>query len=84
MRIDSAVDYVIKNLPINASAECIYLLQNILELCPAGQQHRPKVLDKLAWALRSRFTQHGNIDDIDKTIQLRRETVFLYQGTLWP
>jgi len=56
MRIDSTVDYVIKNLQINASDECIHLLQNILELCSAGQQHRPKVLDKLAWALRSRFT----------------------------
>jgi hypothetical protein len=56
MRIDSTVDYVIKNLQINASDECIHLLQNILELCSAGQQHRPQVLDKLAWALRSRFT----------------------------
>jgi CHAT domain-containing protein len=44
-----------------------------------GQQHRPNTLDKLAWALRSRFAQHGNIDDIDECIHLRREAV-----ALWP
>ncbi|KAG2105401.1 hypothetical protein BD769DRAFT_1393275 [Suillus cothurnatus] len=82
MRIDGTVDYVIKNLPINTSDECIHLLQNILEFCPADQQHRPKVLDKLAWALRSRFTQHGNIDDIDKTAHLTTLTISLYGEAL--
>jgi len=75
--VDSAVGYVINNLPIDASDEGIHLRRNILELCPVGQQLRPKALDKLAWALLIRFQQCGNIDDIDETIQLRREAVFL-------
>ncbi|KAG2364140.1 CHAT domain-containing protein [Suillus spraguei] len=75
--IDSAVGYVIDNLPIDGSDEGIHLRRNMLELCPLGQQHRPKALDKLAWALFIRFRQCGNIDDIDESIHLRREAVSL-------
>jgi CHAT domain-containing protein len=78
--IDRAVSYVTNySLPIDASDEGIHLRRNMLELCPVGQQHRPNALDKLAWALRSRFTQHGNIDDIDECIHLCREAV-----AMWP
>ncbi|KAG2031442.1 hypothetical protein BDR03DRAFT_1030075 [Suillus americanus] len=76
--VDSAVDYVIYSLPINASDEGIHLQRNMLELCPVGQLRRPKALDKLVYALRSRSTQHGNIDDIGETIHLRREAVSLH------
>jgi hypothetical protein len=38
--IDSAVDYVITNLPIDAFDPGIHLQQNMLELCPVGKQHR--------------------------------------------
>ncbi|KAG1850572.1 CHAT domain-containing protein [Suillus subalutaceus] len=78
--VDNAVNYAIgecNDLPIDASNEGIYLRRNVLELCHVGQQHRPKVLDKLSWALRSRFTQRGNIDDLDESIQFRREAVSL-------
>ncbi|KAG1763140.1 CHAT domain-containing protein [Suillus occidentalis] len=78
--LDSAVDYVIGKciyLPIDTSDEGIQLRRNVLELCPVGQQRRPKVLDNLSWALRSRFTQRGNIDDLDESIQFRREAVSL-------
>ncbi|KAG2034104.1 CHAT domain-containing protein [Suillus americanus] len=75
--VDSAVAYVINNLPIDASDEGIHLRRNILELCPMGHQHRPNALDKLAWALFARFTERGNIDDIDESVHLRREAVYL-------
>ncbi|KAG2133508.1 CHAT domain-containing protein [Suillus cothurnatus] len=75
--VNDAVGYVINNLPIDASDEGIHLRRNILELCPVGYQLRPRALDRLAEALRTRFQQCGNIDDIDETIQLRREVVFL-------
>ncbi|KAG1775482.1 hypothetical protein EV702DRAFT_431672 [Suillus placidus] len=73
--VDSAVDQVIgkcNNLPIDASDKGICLRRVVLELCPLGQ-HRPRTLAKLAWALILRFTQRGNIDDIDESIYLRRE-----------
>ncbi|KAG1851038.1 hypothetical protein DFJ58DRAFT_661804, partial [Suillus subalutaceus] len=68
-----------QDLPINASDEGIHLQRNAPELCPVGQLLRPKALGKLAYALRSRSTQRGNIDDIDESIQihLRREAIFL-------
>ncbi|KAG1873529.1 hypothetical protein DFJ58DRAFT_881389 [Suillus subalutaceus] len=77
--VDSAVDYVIgkcNNLPTDTSDEGIHLRRNVLELCPVGQ-HRPKALDKLSWALKSCFTQCGNIDDLDESIQFGREAVSL-------
>ncbi|KAG2364141.1 CHAT domain-containing protein [Suillus spraguei] len=75
--VDSEVGYVINNLPIDGSDEGVHLRRNMLELCPLGQQHRPKALDKLAWALFIRFRQCGNIDDIDESIHLYREAVSL-------
>ncbi|KAG2033623.1 CHAT domain-containing protein [Suillus americanus] len=80
--VDSVVDYVIgkcNNLPTDTSDEGIHLRRNVFELCPVGQ-HRPKALDKLSWALKSCFTQRGNIDDLDKSIQFRREAVSLCPG----
>ncbi|KAG1775459.1 CHAT domain-containing protein [Suillus placidus] len=74
------VDYVINecdNLPKDASDEGICLRRVVLELCPLGHQLRPSALDKLSSALRSRFTQRGNIDDLDEGIQFRREAVSL-------
>ncbi|KAG1776387.1 CHAT domain-containing protein [Suillus placidus] len=76
----NGVDYVIgecDDLPIDESEEGIYLRRVILELCPLCHKHRPSALDNLAWALRSRFTQRGNIDDLDESIQFRREAVSL-------
>ncbi|KAG2355425.1 CHAT domain-containing protein [Suillus spraguei] len=77
---ENGVDCVIRrcnDLPIDASDEGIHLRRVVLELCPLGHQLRPRALDKLSWALRSRFEQHGNIDDIDTSIQLRREAMSL-------
>ncbi|KAG2033441.1 CHAT domain-containing protein [Suillus americanus] len=74
------VDYVIREcnkLPIDASDEGIHLQQVVLELCPLGNEHRPKTLDKLTWALSSRFEQCGSIDDLDECIQRGREVVSL-------
>ncbi|KAG1760787.1 CHAT domain-containing protein [Suillus placidus] len=74
------VDYVINecdNLPKDASDKGICLRRVVLELCPLGHQLRPRALDKLSSALRSRFTQRGNIDDLDEGIQFRREAVSL-------
>ncbi|KAG2078370.1 TPR-like protein [Suillus decipiens] len=75
--VDSTLGYVISSLPIDGSDEGIHLHRNILELCPLGQQHRPKVLNKLGWALFIRFTQCGNIDDIDESIHLHHEAASL-------
>ncbi|KAG2108795.1 CHAT domain-containing protein [Suillus cothurnatus] len=75
--VDSAVNYVINNLLIDASNEGIHLRRNILELCPVGYQLRPRALRLLAQALRTRFNQCGNIDDLDEAILLRREAVLL-------
>jgi hypothetical protein len=68
MGVCGVVGYVIDSLPIDASDEGTHLRQNILELCPMGQleQLRPRALDQFSWALRSRFTQRGNIDDFDE------------------
>ncbi|KAG1831154.1 CHAT domain-containing protein [Suillus subalutaceus] len=77
---EDCVDYVINgciSLPIDASDEGIHLRQVVLELCPIGHQLRPRALDKLSWALRARFEQHGSIDDLDTSIQLGREAVSL-------
>jgi hypothetical protein len=51
----------------------ICLRRVILELCPLGHRHRSRALDRLSWALTSRFTQRGNIDDFDEGIQFYRE-----------
>ncbi|KAG1717530.1 CHAT domain-containing protein [Suillus occidentalis] len=56
---------------------CIHLRRIVLELCPLGHQLRPSALDSLSSSLRSRFTQYGNIDDLDECIQFRREAVSL-------
>ncbi|KAG2062956.1 hypothetical protein BDR04DRAFT_1235616 [Suillus decipiens] len=74
------VDYVIhecNELPIDGSNEGIHIRRVVLELCPLDNQHRPKALDKLAWALISCFEQHGSTDDLDESIQHRREAVSL-------
>jgi tetratricopeptide (TPR) repeat protein len=74
------VDYVIRecnNLPKDASDEGIHIRQVILELCPLGNERRPKALYKLGWAFRSRFEQCGSIDDLDESIQRGREAVSL-------
>ncbi|KIK37570.1 hypothetical protein CY34DRAFT_810181 [Suillus luteus UH-Slu-Lm8-n1] len=76
----NGVDYVIREcnkLPIETSDEYICLRQIVLELCPLGNEHRPKSLDTLAWAIRSRFEQCGSIDDLDECIQRGREAVSL-------
>ncbi|KAG1873975.1 CHAT domain-containing protein [Suillus subluteus] len=78
--IMAGVDHVIggcNELPIDASDEGIHLRRVVLELCPLGQQLRPRALDKLSWALSLRFEQHGSIDDLDTSIQLGREAVSL-------
>ncbi|KAG1778844.1 CHAT domain-containing protein [Suillus placidus] len=74
------VDYVIgecNDLPIDASEEGICLRRVVLELCPLGHRHRPRSIDKLTWALVTRFTQCGNIDDLDTSVELGREAVSL-------
>ncbi|KAG2142433.1 CHAT domain-containing protein [Suillus clintonianus] len=78
--VDNEVDYVItqcNDLPIKASNEGIRLRRNVLELCPLGHQHRPRALDRLAYAVWVRFDQHGSIDDLEESIQLGREAVSL-------
>jgi len=77
IRVDSVVDYVITNLPVDGSDAGIHLRRIMLEICPVGQQHRQKALDKLSWSLVVRFKQRGNVDDIDESIHLRREAVSL-------
>ncbi|KAG1759636.1 hypothetical protein EDD22DRAFT_1051990 [Suillus occidentalis] len=76
----AGADYVIvgcNNLPTDASNEGICLRRVILDLCPLGHRRRPKALDNLSHVLRSRFTQSGNIDDLDECIQFRREAMSL-------
>ncbi|KAG1882807.1 hypothetical protein F4604DRAFT_1678298 [Suillus subluteus] len=46
-----------------------YLRRVVLKLCPLGNEHHPKALDKLAWALSSRFEQRGSIDNLEECIQ---------------
>ncbi|KAG1823763.1 CHAT domain-containing protein [Suillus subaureus] len=75
--VDSAVDYVINNLPVDASDEGIHLRRNVLELCPVGHQLRPRALATLAHAVHVRFNQRGSIDDVDEDIRLHREAVSL-------
>ncbi|KAG1868130.1 hypothetical protein C8R48DRAFT_832870 [Suillus tomentosus] len=81
---ENGVDYVIggcNNLPTDAS-EGIHLRRVVLELCPLGRQLRSSALGMLAHA--GRFNQHGNIDDLDTSIQLCREAVSLPRGTCCP
>ncbi|KAG1749586.1 CHAT domain-containing protein [Suillus occidentalis] len=76
----AGADYVIdecNDLPTDASDEGICLRRVVLELCAVGHQRRPRALDKLSHALRSRFIQSGNIDDLDEGIQFLREAVSL-------
>ncbi|KAG1788957.1 CHAT domain-containing protein [Suillus plorans] len=77
---ENGIDDVIvgcNNLPTDASDEGIHLRRVVLELCPLGHRLRPRTLDELARAVRTRFDQHGSIDDLDTSIQLRREAVSL-------
>ncbi|KAG1857718.1 hypothetical protein DFJ58DRAFT_325630 [Suillus subalutaceus] len=63
------------DIPIDASDasdEDIHLGQVVLELCPLSHQLRPRTLSNLSCALRSRFRQHGRINDLDTSIQLGR------------
>ncbi|KIK36645.1 hypothetical protein CY34DRAFT_811139 [Suillus luteus UH-Slu-Lm8-n1] len=79
-RGENGVDYVIDeyiNLPTDASDEGICLGRVILELCPIGHSRRPRALDNLSRAFLSRFTQSGNIGDVDECIQFGREAVSL-------
>ncbi|KAG1738304.1 CHAT domain-containing protein [Suillus occidentalis] len=76
----NGVDYVIvgcNGLPTDASNEGICLRRVVLDLCAVGHQDRPRALDVLSRALQSRFTQSGNMDDLDECIQFRREAVSL-------
>ncbi|KAG2034421.1 CHAT domain-containing protein [Suillus americanus] len=78
---DNGVNYVFNgcnDIPTDASNEGIHLRRIVLELCPPGNQHRPRSLDNLAQVVEARFDQHGSIDDLEETIQLRREAVSLY------
>ncbi|KAG1722815.1 CHAT domain-containing protein [Suillus lakei] len=81
--VDGAVNYVIgrcNNLPIHGSDEGIHLRRVVLKLCPLGHQHRPEALDMLLQSLLARFQQQGSIDDVDESIQLGREAVYLSEG----
>ncbi|KAG2038422.1 CHAT domain-containing protein [Suillus americanus] len=76
----NGVEYVIdecNNLPIDVSDGGIHLRRIVLQLCPPGHQNRPKTLNKLSSALRSRFKRYGSIDDLDECIEFRREVVSL-------
>ncbi|KAG1747017.1 CHAT domain-containing protein [Suillus occidentalis] len=77
MGVDTFVGHVIDRLPIDASYEGIHLRRSMLELCSLGYQFRHKALHRLSQALETRFQQCGSIDDINETIQLRREAVSL-------
>ncbi|KAG2067207.1 hypothetical protein BDR04DRAFT_1028337, partial [Suillus decipiens] len=60
--------------------ESAQLCCKLLPLCPEGTfLHSIGVdtLDKLAWALRLRFEQCGNVDDIDESTHLHHEAVSL-------
>ncbi|KAG2029056.1 CHAT domain-containing protein [Suillus americanus] len=76
----NGVDYVIgqcNNLPIDASDGGIHLCRVVLELCPLGNEHRPKALYKLSRALSTHFEQRGTIDDLAESIQHGREAISL-------
>ncbi|KAG2362851.1 CHAT domain-containing protein [Suillus spraguei] len=76
----NGVDYVIgecNELSVEGSDEGIHIRRVVLELCPLGNIHRPRALDKLGSVLRSRFNQRGSTDDLDESIQCRREAVSL-------
>ncbi|KAG2145206.1 CHAT domain-containing protein [Suillus clintonianus] len=78
--IDSEVDYVIdecNNLPNDASAEGIHLRRVVLELGPLGHQRHPITLANLVIALKLHFHAHGNIDDLEESIQHGREAISL-------
>ncbi|KAG1764102.1 hypothetical protein EDD22DRAFT_1049865 [Suillus occidentalis] len=64
-------------LPTDASDEGICLRRVVLELCPVGHQRHLRALGNLSNALKSRFTQSGNIDDLDECIQFLREAASL-------
>ncbi|KAG2139400.1 CHAT domain-containing protein [Suillus cothurnatus] len=75
------IDYVIRecnNLPIDASDEGIRLRRVVLELCPLGNEHRPRALHELAQEVERRFQQRGSIDDLNECIQCHREAVSLF------
>ncbi|KAG1729783.1 hypothetical protein EDB19DRAFT_105720 [Suillus lakei] len=77
---DNGVDYVISgcnDLPTDASDAAIHLRRIVLELYPLGKKHRPRALDNLAQAVEARFDQHGNVNDLEETVKLRREAVSL-------
>ncbi|KAG1799308.1 uncharacterized protein HD556DRAFT_1457785 [Suillus plorans] len=78
MHVDSAIGYVIGNLPIDTSDEGIHLRWNVHQLCLLEYQLHPRALRLLPLALETRFQQCGSIHDIDEIIQLRRETAFLF------
>lgn len=78
MHVDSAISYVIGNLPIDTSDEGIHLRWNVHQLCLLEYQLHPRALRLLPLALETRFQQCGSIHDIDEIIQLRRETASLF------
>ncbi|KAG2092389.1 CHAT domain-containing protein [Suillus cothurnatus] len=83
IRVDSVVDYVITNLPVDGSDAGIHLRRILLEICPVGQQHlgkesRDVSLDNLGGALVTRFKKYGDIDDITGAISLHREALKLH------
>ncbi|KAG2128993.1 hypothetical protein DEU56DRAFT_915312 [Suillus clintonianus] len=84
--VDGANDYVINNLPIDASDECVHLRRNVHELCPLDHQRLPIALNKLLHSFFTRFRpvslseghpDYGNYLN-DLTVSLRSH--FDHQG----
>ncbi|KAG1752557.1 uncharacterized protein EDB91DRAFT_1343591 [Suillus paluster] len=48
-----------------------------------SSEHRSSALNKLSWALDTRFTQCGGIDDLDESIRIRRDVMSLLGPEEW-
>ncbi|KAG1826657.1 hypothetical protein EV424DRAFT_1345440 [Suillus variegatus] len=57
--------------------EAISLSEEGLRLYPVGNTYRNFSLDNLGLALRTRFIQHGDVNDITRAISLHREALML-------
>lgn len=67
-------------LPREPSDESISLRRMVLKLCPQGNRHRARSLNRLAGDLYARFEQSGNIDDINEAVYLSREALTVCSG----
>ncbi|KAG2084742.1 uncharacterized protein F5147DRAFT_765194 [Suillus discolor] len=83
---ENGVDYVIgecNNLPIDGSDESVHIRRVVLlrrvviDLFSLGHRLRPRVLNKLAQVLRTRFYRYGSIDNLDMSIRRGRGAVSL-------